>query len=222
MGIFQKMVKEAKTLSLELDTLNTSKEKKEEWIWVEGFKGTDKNMQGYDNFQYELNKQFDMPEEAVIEECHCGFHFCLNLRDVRLYYDIKDNNRFFKVKALVRKKDYENYNSYYTFGRYSFNSSNKLAAKSIVLLQELSNEEIFYEHLKLNNTIQPEYFDLAREKGMKFAVEEQNKIILIADGYSELIAKTIVSKDKYGIAHALASQSELSMDIKIYTIFCSN
>ena len=222
MGIFQKMVKEAKTLSLELDTLNTSKEKKEEWIWVEGFKGTDKNMQGYDNFQYELNKQFDMPEDAVIEECHCGFHFCLNLRDVRLYYDIKDNNRFFKVKALVRKKDYENYNSYYIFGRYSFNSSNKLAAKSIVLLQELSNEEIFYEHLKLNNTIQPEYFDLAREKGMKFAIEEQKKTVFMADGYSELIAKTIVSKDKYEIAHALASQSELSMDIKIYTIFCSN
>lgn len=220
MGIFKKMVKEAETLDLELDTLNTSKEKEEEWIWVEGFKGTDKNMQGYNNFQYELNKQFDMPEDAVIKECCCGFHFSLTLTDVRPYYDIKNNNRFFKVKALVRRKDYENYGLHYSV--YGLRSSNKLAAKSIILLQELSNEEIFYEHLKLNNTIQPEYFDLAREKGMKFAVEEQNKIILIADGYSELITKIIIDKDKYRIAHALASQSELSMDIKIYTIFCSN
>lgn len=221
MGIFKKIVKEAEALDLELDTLNTSKEKEEEWIWVEGFKGTDKNMQGHNNFQYELNKQFDMPEDAVIEECHCGFHFSLTLTDVRPYYDIKNNNRFFKVKALVRKKDYENYGLYRYAGYLSI-SSNKLAAKSIVLLQELSNEEIFYEHLKLNNTIQPEYFDLAREKGMNFAVEEQNKIILIADGYSELITKIIIDKDKYRIAHALASQPELSMDIKIYTIFCSN
>ena len=75
--------------------------------------------------------------------------------------------------------------------------------------------------MKFNN-IQSEYFDLAREKGVNFVISKQKETALMADGYSELIAKIIVDKDKCEIAHALASQPELSMDIKIYTIFNSN
>ena len=50
--------------------------KKEEWIWVEGYKGTDADMRcrGY---QYEFDKQFDIPENEEVEMCKKGFHLCL-------------------------------------------------------------------------------------------------------------------------------------------------
>ena len=40
----------------------------DEWIWVDGYKGTDEDMKCHD-FQYELNKQFDMPEDVKIKSC---------------------------------------------------------------------------------------------------------------------------------------------------------
>lgn len=119
-------------------------EKTEEWIWVEGYKGTDKNMKCRD-FQYELGKQFDMPEDEEIEACNSGFHLCRDLADVYSYYDIGNGNRFFKVKALVRKEDYdrmERESSIYMFSLYSRHDS-KLAAKSIEFISELTPDEIF-------------------------------------------------------------------------------
>ena len=34
------------------------KEEVPEYIWVDGYKGTSKDMQGYNNFQYELGKEY--------------------------------------------------------------------------------------------------------------------------------------------------------------------
>jgi hypothetical protein len=87
-----------------LDTVHISKEKEDEWIWVEGYKGTKKDMTArFNDFQYELNKRYEIDEEP--EECKKGFHFCLELFDVFEYYPIGKNHRFFKVQALVRKSD---------------------------------------------------------------------------------------------------------------------
>ena len=49
-------------------------ETKDEWIWVEGYKGTDKNMCCRD-YQYEIGKQFDMSDDEEIKECSSGFHY---------------------------------------------------------------------------------------------------------------------------------------------------
>ena len=80
----------------------------EEWVWVDGYKGTDKDMKCRD-FQYELHKVYDMPEDAEIVECSSGFHLCLEKEHVFRFYDIGKGNRFFKVKALVCRSDYESY-----------------------------------------------------------------------------------------------------------------
>ena len=37
-----------------------------DWVWVEGYKGTDANMRCKD-YQYELNVQHDMPDDSMIE-----------------------------------------------------------------------------------------------------------------------------------------------------------
>ena len=58
--------------------LESETKETEEWVWVEGYKGTDKNMKAYGNFQYELGKQYDY--EGEIQICANGFHFSRDLK----------------------------------------------------------------------------------------------------------------------------------------------
>lgn len=86
--------KESDPVSTTEQTPIPTPEPKEEWIWVESYKGTDKDMKCRD-YQYELGVQYDMPEGQTIKECESGFHLCLSLKDVYGYYDISDGHRFF-------------------------------------------------------------------------------------------------------------------------------
>lgn len=99
----------------------------EKWIWVEGYKGTDKDMCCNNNFQYKLNKDFIY--DGNIELCERGFHFCKNLADVFLYYHLDGINRFFKIKALVKEKDFKS-------------KQDKYVAEEIILQQELTYKEL--------------------------------------------------------------------------------
>ena len=74
----------------------------EKWIWVEGYKGTDKNM-CCRNTPYEIGKEYRMPEDTEIKCCVNGFHFSIKLESTFNYYGLYNNNRFFKVRALVRE-----------------------------------------------------------------------------------------------------------------------
>lgn len=97
------------------------------YIWVEGYKGTDKNMccRGY---QYELNKEF--VHDGKVSVCSSGFHFCKHLSDViKNYYNFDGNNKFFKVKALIPLAD-------------SKNDLDKYAAKKIIFIEEVSYEQL--------------------------------------------------------------------------------
>ncbi len=102
-----------------------------EWIWVEGYKGTDGNMCCND-YQYELNKHHIF--EGEIEICHKGFHFCPILDYVFNYYNWNFSNRYFKVKALVKKRDFLNE---------GWGTPDKLVAKEIIFLEELDRKEVF-------------------------------------------------------------------------------
>lgn len=191
-------------------------EEKEEWVWVEGYKGTDRNMCCRD-FQYEMNKQFDMPEDAEIKECESGFHLCLTLSDTFNYYRVIDGHRFFKVKALVRKVDEEKYGTTihdgwgFVTGKYD-----KLVAKSIIFLSELTVDEILkdttvcdlpekYKHMAIETTIRKAHYNYQTDT-------------LVEDGYSKPFATHIVKSNKFDIAHAVGSQKDLSMDMKVFYI----
>lgn len=184
----------------------------EEWIWVEGYKGTDANMccRGY---QYEIGKQYDMPEGAEVKECEVGFHLCRDLGDVFGYYNIVSGNRFFMVKALVRKKDYDRYGDFYL---YSFDKRDKLAAKSIIFISELTRDDI------LKGTVVEElssqYKDMAILIGVGDAIRAYKADTLVADGYSAAFAHDIVVRGHFDKAHAVGSQSDLSMDMKVLYI----
>jgi hypothetical protein len=222
MNIFKKSIKEVKEFDKVLKEVSTpTPEPEEEWIWVEGYKGTDVNMccRGY---QYELGKQYDMPEGEEIKECESGFHLCLSLQDVFYYYGIGVGHRFFKVKALVRKSAKDNYKSAFRYyGEfYTHPSSNKLAAKSIIFISELTYDEI----LKNSDAqdLPEDYKKIAINISIEAAVENYRRHTLIEDGYSLAFATHIVNSGKFDIAHAVGSQKDLSMDIKVLSILYNN
>lgn len=102
-----------------------------EYVWIEGYKGTDKDMRGFNGFQYELGVEVSLPENVRPEVCKQGFHFCTELEDVFHYYHISKYHRFFKCKALVKKEDAER--GFSSF----FSNAKKMVAKKIILTKEI-------------------------------------------------------------------------------------
>ena len=193
----------------------------EEWIWVDGFKGTDKDMKCESDFQYELNKQYDMPDDAAIEACQSGFHLCRDLNDVFKYYEVCHEHRYFAVRALVRKEDYEQYGKYRkgaAFMPYEYRYVDMLVSKSIVFVRELTVDEILSSRTDITN-----WTDEHKQLAMKYGVNAVHDIVmteeLTALGYSQPFAKYVVSKNRYDVAYAVGTQEGLSMDMKALVIF---
>lgn len=194
---------------------NTKPESKdeapEEWIWVDGYKATKADMT-CNEYQYVLGKQHDMPEGAVIRDCESGFHLCRDLNDVFRYYSIGGGNRFFCVHALVRKKDFEEYGKHSDFF-YGSRVRNKLAAKSIVFVRELANDEVF-KGTDAENWSE-EDMNIARAHGIRHVKDLRNIEKLVTLGYSEAFAKYIVDEGHFQAAYAAGTQKDLSMDMKV-------
>lgn len=203
----------------------------EEWIWVEGYKATDKDMKCRD-YQYTLGEQHDMPEDAEIKECESGFHLCKDLYKVFEYYDIGSNHRFFKVRALVRKSDYERlgeeteeYKAYKKKDAWAYIFHgvlyyDKMAARSIIFERELTPDEILCDRIDVTEW-SDEHKRLALSVGVDLACKHMQADELVELGYSQTFALLVVNAgfDKYEIAKAVASQPDLSMDMKCWMIF---
>lgn len=183
----------------------------EEWVWVTGYKGTEKDMKCRD-YQYEMNKQHDMPEGSEIDICCSGFHFCDKIRDVFRYYDVARGNRFFEVKALVRRW---NKNGYYTIEH----QRDKMAAKSIQFVRELTTEEIF-EHL--NNDLTVDWTVEQMNAARQTSIIEYNDILrtekLVQLGYSEAFATWAVRKGGYDVAKMMGETPNVGMDVKVMAV----
>lgn len=185
-------------------------ERPEEWIWVDGYKGTDKDMKcrGY---QFSVGNKYDMPEDAEIRDCASGFHLCKELKDVYTYYKIGEGHRFFKVSALVRKSDFEKYGKNTVFER-----KDKLASKSILFTRELTPNEVF------ETTDYADWTEDEKKEAMETSIDKvqsARKIkTLVGLGYSEPFAKYVINQCYYDEAVAVSSQTDLSMDMKIVAI----
>ena len=182
----------------------------EEYIWVKGFKGTDKDMRCKGDYQYELGKQFDLDADVEPVTCSKGFHFCKDLESVFRYYKIGDGNRFFEVEALVKKSALE--------------SKNKSAAKSIRFIRELTVNEVFET---VTDSDVREWAEEQKKRAMETSINTVRKDIrafdLCAAGYSPAFAKYIsVDAGRYATAMAMASLPDVSMDIKVMAIFMDN
>lgn len=191
-------------------------EEPEKWIWVEGYKGMDKNMQGHGEYQFEVGKRYDMPTDITIQDCKAGFHLSLNLKDVFKHFRIGRGNRFFKVKALVREKDYNEYGKRINTFIYGGSVRDKLASQSIEIIRELTVEEIFKDTEWASWS--DEYKKLAMATGIDAAHDKITEDELVELGYSRPFASMITQKGRTSVAKAVASQPELSMDMKALMI----
>lgn len=207
------------------------KKKEEEWIWVEGYKGTDKDMCCRGCY-YSLGVRYDMGEDAKIEECESGFHLCRDLKDVFSYYSVGDGNRYFKVKALVRKNDYETYNKL-IYGSYlGYHRRDKLAARSIEFVSELTADEIFEtlvgartrEYVVNGSVVNfKEFTKNDKKKAIDIGIDKtwieicHRKLIRL--GYSKAFAAYIIHLGRFESAYAVGTQEDLSMDVKVMLIF---
>lgn len=186
------------------------------WIWVTGYKGMDKDMKCRNDFQYEIGRTYDMPEDAVVETCVSGFHMCLKLEDVFKYKNINHNNRFFEVRALVCESDLMKYGKNIWYG-----PDDKLAAKSIEILRELTVDEIL-AHIPEAAEWTDEIKAIALEKGVDMAKAEGKIRKMTTIGYSPELARYICTsthKSGYDLAVALDTQPGISMDTKVMAIF---
>lgn len=209
-----------------VDTKMSVKTEPEEWVWVEGFKGTNKDMKCRD-YQFELNKQANMPEGAEIRECQSGFHLCLKLGDVFSYYGVENGNRFFKVRALVRAKDIGlNHEKMMSMSTSLFESEkDKLTSKSIIFLEEIGIDDIFTAYMRKYPFWEAcagwttEEKELGRQKSLNFIVSLKKVAELEALGFSKPFAEYAVANDYYHYAKAAGSQEGLGMDMKVLTMF---
>ena len=214
------------------DIMNAIKTfEKDEYVWVKGFKGTDKDMRCQD-YQYELGKQFDLDEDVEPVVCSKGFHFCKSLENVFRHYKIGDGHRFFEVEALVRKSDlnpkkkdhakYANvaWNLYHTSSHYD----DKYAAKSIRFIRELSADEVFES---VTDSEIRGWTEEQKKRAMETSINAVRRDIrafeLCAAGYSPAFAKYIsIDEGRYMAAMAMASLPDVSMDVKVMAIFMDN
>lgn len=195
-------------------TVPKSEAGEEEWVWVTGYKATDKDMKCRD-YQYEMNKQHDMPENEVILMCYSGFHFCDKLKDTFRYYDFGKGNRFFEVKALVRRWKRDGF--YVTEQR-----DDKMVAKSIIFNRELSIEEIFDAVNAKNDNEFKDWTVEMKEQARQTSIAKVENIIksnkLVELGYSEAFANFAVRKGAYDVAYVMAMTPGVSMDVKVLAV----
>lgn len=107
-----------------METTNTIK-----GIEVIAYKGMNSDMSCSD-FKYELGKSYKTDKAEL---CNCGFHACLNPRDVLPYYEQYKGSRYFKVKLSgeIAKCGY---------------FDTQVAATEITILEEITN---FWEVIKI-------------------------------------------------------------------------
>ena len=207
-------------------------QEQEEWVYVEGIKGMTEDMKGYDNFQFEVGKTYI--KDGLIEICKNGFHLSLNLEDVLHHYGICKGNRFFKVRALVRKEDLDKYGTVTEIDNFFYGKQkiikDKLVSKEIEILEELSDEELFEEYKKMESGKSKwiediDDFKYCRKHGENKLAEAKLNVKLIVLGVNELLVN-ILTKDFNDIksreifvdyVEAL-SKENISRDMFIYLI----
>ena len=196
------------------------KEPQEEWVRVKGYKGMHEDMKAHYDFQYELGKTYTVEDPDSVSICEYGYHFSLNLKDVFRYYDLANNNRFFKVEALVRKKDYNEYGKTYTTTIFS-DRVDKLAAKEITILEEVSVKEMFEEIKRIHHDIamidelKIEDMDDVYKEGVKAvlvkkSINKKKKKTGFKDSFIHLLLSRLTHREKLALlATSLALYDEI-------------
>ena len=136
-------------------------------IEVIAYKGMEFNMTCMD-FKYEIGKSYKTDKAEL---CECGFHACLNPRDVLGYYTQTEGSRYYKVllSGEIAKCDFYN---------------TKVAATEITILEEINIDEVIKttEWWKNENVLDLLYFSdgfavIKREDEKYNLIDAQGKLL---------------------------------------------
>ena len=193
---------------------------KEEWVWIEGYKATDKDMKCKD-YQFELGKMFVY--EGTLIGCKSGFHFCPRLHDCFDYYKVGNGNRYFKVRALINlHQKYEltlpNLPSCISTG--FMRDTDKRVAKKIEFLEEISSEDIIKilypaSYIDMSEKLKSDIIQFGTTQAFKIQSIDELKETNV---YSAEMIDIIVAKDKIKLAYALAKEN-ISQDTRLTILF---
>lgn len=100
-----------------------------DWIWVDAYKATDENM-CCKGKQYHMNVENTYDGNVVLGSK--GYHVCTVLEDCFHEYPYAYNRRYFKVKALVKRTDYQYINP----------NNTVLVSKAIKFIDELDHPDV--------------------------------------------------------------------------------
>ena len=227
-----------------------------EWIWVEGYKGFYKKvingkveLCGKGDYVYSQTEpnSIEAGTEGNMSVCHHGLHFSPDLKGAFIYYtpitrydnfymgslfpsEVYYNTVFFKVKAEVKKSDWDQ-------------KSDKYVARTIILEKEIPYEEVYdaYPEKCQINGKQMDKEEYVRFKKMfdtvystldiKSASDAYHVLIkdfedkkrfkqidhLVSLGYCETFANIVVDKNKYDEAVTYAEEG-LSKDMRAYLL----
>lgn len=187
----------------------------DEWVWVQAYKGTDKDMKCRD-MQYEMGTVYEF--DGDVEVCEKGYHCCAKINRVFHYYDIGNGNRFFKVRALVRKRDAER--GYSGHGYLSIHTD-KYVAKKIEFIEEIEDAELF-EIVDVSRYVKGEkYYKVAREEDLETAYKHYMCDELVGNYPKEVIDYLRETCNKYQLEMAvkIANAPHMSLDTKYAIIF---
>lgn len=222
MGFFKKTEdKKYKPVSLDSIKAPESKEEtiEEEWVWIEGYKATDKDMK-CKGYQFELGKMFIHEGELI--GCKSGFHFCPKLQDCFDYYQIGNGNRYFKVKALINLHQEYSF-SFTPYGYYNtgfMRDTDKRVAKKIEFLEEISPEKIIKmqyptSHQAMSEKLKSDIIQFGADQAFRLQSIDELKETNI---YSTEMIDIIVANDKIKLAYALTKEN-ISQDTRLTILF---
>ena len=95
-----------------------------EYIWIDAYKATDKNMRCLGH-QYHIGENVYDGKLVLGSK---GFHVAVNLKDTFKNYPYNFSNRFWKVRALVNAKDYQ----------YRNPNNTTLVAKEVIFFDDIT------------------------------------------------------------------------------------
>lgn len=220
------------------------KPKEKEWIWVEGYKAVNPDMSAkWGEMTYEVGKLYEMEGDVAL--CKYGYHFCLKPKFIHGYYQF---GRLFKVRAEVEKEEYEKMkeNGFYTYkykdwnpygmGGYSDRVVDKMVARKIELVEEITDYEIIKEVwdnnplFVRNETDWWEFINFCKKAKTNSREDAwaQHMFIkkMMENGFSETIALVLFKRLQRGwinveriveFAEGL-TQMEISNDMKMFLI----
>lgn len=104
---------------------------------VKGYKAFNKDLTCR-NFQYEIGKEYKLPDGKILEICESGFHFCKTIADCYKYYPTDGDTRICKIEALGHIVEDED--------------GIKFATDYIKIVKEITNLEMLLANVNKSNT----------------------------------------------------------------------